>query len=52
MKKKLRERIIRIKVREISEGVTLVQEHLPSSVQEFRKLGLVKDGIYKELNLP
>jgi len=48
-KKKLRERIIRIKVREISDGVTLVQEHLPPSVQEFRKLGLVKDGIYKRI---
>lgn len=48
-KKKLRERIIRIKIREIIEGVTLVAEHLPASLQEFRKLGLVKDGIYKRI---
>jgi len=48
-KKKLRERIIRIKVREIADGVAVVAEHLPSSVQEFRKLGLVKDGIYKRI---
>lgn len=48
-KKKPRERIIRIKIREITEGVMLVQEHLPRSMQEFRKLGLVKDGIYKRI---
>lgn len=48
-KKRLRERIIRIKIQEILEGVTLVEEHLPASVQEFRKLGLVKDGIYKRI---
>ena len=47
--KKLRERIIRIKVREIIDGVTLVGEHLPGTVQEFRQLGLVKDGIYKRI---
>lgn len=47
--RKLRERIIRIKLREITEGVTLVEEHLPESAQEFRKLGLVKDGIYKRI---
>jgi uncharacterized protein YutE (UPF0331/DUF86 family) len=48
-KKRLRERIIRIKMREITDGVTLVEEHLPRSVQKFRKLGLVKDGIYKRI---
>lgn len=49
MKKRLRERIIRIKLREITDGVALVEEHLPGSVREFRKLGLVKDGIYKRI---
>ena len=48
-KKKLRERILRIKIREIADGVALVAEHLPPSVQEFRKLGLVKDGMYKRI---
>ncbi len=27
----------------------IVQEHLPDSVQEFRQLGLVRDGIYKRI---
>jgi uncharacterized protein YutE (UPF0331/DUF86 family) len=48
-KKKLRERIIRTKIREITDGIALVEEHLPSSVQEFQKLKLVKDGIYKRI---
>jgi uncharacterized protein YutE (UPF0331/DUF86 family) len=48
-KKKLRERIIRIKIREITDGVTLVQEHLPKTLHEFRSLGLIKDGIYKRI---
>jgi len=48
-KKKLRERIIRVKIREITDGVTLVQEHLPPALREFRKLGLIKDGIYKRI---
>ncbi|MFA5269564.1 MAG: DUF86 domain-containing protein [Methanoregula sp.] len=48
-KKKLRERIIRVKIREITDGVTLVQEHLPKTLREFRNLGLIKDGIYKRI---
>jgi len=48
-KKKLRERIIRVKIREITDGVTLVKEHLPPTLREFRKLGLIKDGIYKRI---
>jgi len=48
-RQRLREGMIRIKLRDITEGVTLVQEHLPDSVQEFRKLGLVRDGIYKRI---
>lgn len=47
--RKVRERVIRIKLREILDGVTLVREHLPPTVEEFRNLGLVKDGIYKRI---
>jgi uncharacterized protein YutE (UPF0331/DUF86 family) len=47
--KKIREDIIHIKMREITEGVSLVLEHLPPTVQEFRNMGLVKDGIYKRI---
>lgn len=47
--KKLRENIIHIKMREITEGVSLVQEHLPKTAKEFGNLGLIKDGIYKRI---
>ena len=46
-KKHLRETVIRIKLKEIAEGISLVQQHLPATAGEFRTLGLVKDGIYK-----
>ena len=45
----LRETVIRVKIKEIQEGVLLVQEHLPENANEFRNLGLVKDGIYKRI---
>ena len=48
-KKTVRETAIRVKITEISEGVRLVQEHLPKNAEEFRNLGLVKDGIYKRI---
>ena len=48
-KGRVRETVIRIKMQEIAEGVSLVQEHLPESAEEFRNLGLVKDGIYKRI---
>jgi|SRR5208337_1227479 len=48
-KKTVRETAIRVKITEISEGVRLVQEHLPERAEEFRNLGLVKDGIYKRI---
>jgi uncharacterized protein YutE (UPF0331/DUF86 family) len=48
-KKPLRETAIRVKIKEIREGVLLVQEHLPENADEFRNLGLIKDGIYKRI---
>jgi len=48
-KKHLRETIIRIKLKEIAEGVSAGQQHLPSTGEEFRNLGLLKDGIYKRI---
>lgn len=47
--KRLRETIIRVKIAEIVDCVTLVREHLPESVEDFILLGLVKDGIYKRI---
>src|SRR5690606_13796077 len=48
-KKHLRETVMRIKLKEIAEGVSAVQQHLPSTGEEFRNLGLLKDGIYKRI---
>ena len=48
-KRPVRETIIRIKIKEIVDGVSLVQEYLPKTAEEFRKLGLIKDGIYKRI---
>jgi len=48
-KRRVRETIIRIKLQEIHEGVSLVLEHLPETAEEFRMLGLIKDGIYKRI---
>jgi uncharacterized protein YutE (UPF0331/DUF86 family) len=47
--KKLRTEQIRAKLAEIEESVALVEENLPDSFEEFSKLGLVKDGIYKRI---
>lgn len=48
-KNTVRETVIRVKIKEIREGVLLVREHLPENANEFRNLGLVKDGIYKRI---
>lgn len=48
-KRKLRSEQIRAKLSEIEESVALVEENLPDSFDEFSKLGLVKDGIYKRI---
>jgi uncharacterized protein YutE (UPF0331/DUF86 family) len=45
----LRTELIRSKLAEIEESIDLVEENLPQSFEEFSKLGLVKDGIYKRM---
>jgi|GEM_PF-3766708 len=47
--KPLRTDAIRIKLAIITDSIELVESHLPSDVEEFTKLGLVKDGIYKRV---
>ncbi|MDO8871412.1 MAG: DUF86 domain-containing protein [Methanoregula sp.] len=47
--KPVRETTIRIKLQEIVEGVSLVQDALPENAEEFRNMGLIKDGIYKRI---
>nr|WP_321352435.1 DUF86 domain-containing protein [uncultured Methanoregula sp.] len=50
MKKKIiRKDVIRIKITEIRECLDLVSDNLPDSYQDFSRLGLVKDGIYKRM---
>jgi uncharacterized protein YutE (UPF0331/DUF86 family) len=45
--RQLRENLIRSKMTEIMESIGLVRENLPDSYEDFSRLGLVKDGIYK-----
>lgn len=47
MTRKVRDAAIRIKLQEMTESVDMVKENLPDSADSFRKLGIVKDGIYK-----
>ena len=48
-KRNLRAELIRSKLADIEDSVSLVEENLPSSFEEFSRLGLVKDGIYKRM---
>jgi len=45
----MRKQEIRHKLREIADCLEIVSEELPSVYDEFIKLGLVKDGIYKKI---
>lgn len=40
---------IKQKLREIEDSLAMIEEALPSEVEAFMSLGLVKDGIYKRL---
>ncbi|MHA1836285.1 MAG: type VII toxin-antitoxin system HepT family RNase toxin [Candidatus Odinarchaeia archaeon] len=45
----MRHEIIRTKIKEIEESLLLIKNHLPKEFDEFKKLGLIKDGIYKRI---
>ena len=45
----LREDIVRHKLKIIEENIELIKEYLPENLNKFKKLGLVKDGIYKRI---
>jgi len=45
----LRNDIIVAKLEEIEENLELISNHLPTDLEEFLNLGLIKDGIYKRL---
>jgi uncharacterized protein YutE (UPF0331/DUF86 family) len=46
---KLRTKIIQHKIKEIENSLNIIQDNLPDSFQEFKQLGLVKDGLYKKV---
>lgn len=43
----MRKEVIRTKIKEIVEGIGLVEEHLPDTFEKFSDMELIKDGIYK-----
>ena len=45
----IRTNIIKTKLKIIDENIELVKGNLPEKVNEFKALGLVKDGIYKKI---
>lgn len=47
--KQLRIEIIKSKIKLIEESINIVKENLPDKFEEFIKLGLIKDGIYKKI---
>ncbi|MFQ5821665.1 MAG: DUF86 domain-containing protein [Candidatus Heimdallarchaeota archaeon] len=49
MKRRLRRERIHKKLKDISDAVKLVADHLPEDFDAFSQLGLVKDGIYKKI---
>lgn len=49
VKKKIRKDMILHKLKQIEENLILVEENLPSKLEDFLHLGLAKDGIYKKI---
>jgi len=45
----LRKVIIKTKIAEIKDSLKLVKDNIPSSLSQFKKMGLMKDGIYKRM---
>ncbi len=46
--RRIRTDLIRIKLAEIRDGISVVRANLPRSEADFLRLGLIKDGIYKK----
>ena len=46
---KIRIDIIKTKLKIIEENIELVKGSFPKNIEEFKSLGLVKDGIYKKI---
>ena len=47
----MRTELIKHKLISIKENIDLVIENIPDNLEEFKKLGLIKDGIYKKIEV-
>jgi len=45
----IRREIIKHKIKDILDNLDIIKENLPESFEDFKKLGLIKDGIYKKV---
>ena len=41
--------IIQTKVADIQDNLIVIKDHLPNTFEQFNRLGIVKDGIYKKI---
>jgi len=41
--------LIQTKIADIQDNLHIVKQHLPQTVDQFRALGIIKDGIYKKI---
>jgi len=46
---KIREDLIKHKLKQISANLNTIKENLPDTLDNFKNLGLIKDGIYKKV---
>lgn len=46
---KIRKERIKYKIKEIENSLDIIEENLPDEIEDFNKLGLIKDGIYKKV---
>jgi uncharacterized protein YutE (UPF0331/DUF86 family) len=47
----LRIELIKHKLISIKENIDIVKENIPDNLEEFKNLGLIKDGIYKKIEV-
>lgn len=47
----MRIELIKHKLISIKENIDIVKENIPDNLEEFKNLGLIKDGIYKKIEV-
>lgn len=45
----MRSALVRTKIKEIEESLEIIENNLPDNVEDFSRLGIIKDGIFKRL---